>query len=109
MTKLHLLKNFNNYYNRQLKLKSTVNDYITDSNIFIKTIDNVNFDIQDGLFTEAIINYNAALATPNYCIVETGSIVSDTWVSTGFTRWFVIESKQTRGLQYKLALKTFQP
>ena len=105
MTKLHLLKNFNNYYNRQLKLKSTVNDYITDSNIFIKTIDNVNFDIQDGLFTEAIINYNAALATPNYCIVETGSIVSDTWVSTGFTRWFVIESKQTRGLQYKLALK----
>ena len=105
MTKIHLLKNYNNYYNRLLKKKSTVNDYITDTDIFIKTIENVNFDVRDGLFTEIIINYTSQLDTPNYAIVETGTYVSDVWISSEFTRWFVIECKQTRGFQYKIALK----
>lgn len=106
MTRLHLLKNFNNYYNRQLKIRETVNDYITDTSIFIKTINNVNFNIQDGLFTKIIINYVEDLSTPNYCLVESGYTDDDNnWVSTGFTRWFVIECKQERGLQYAISVK----
>ena len=100
MAILHLLKNFNNYYNRQLKIRETLDDYIDDDEIYITSIGTeerpMNFDIKDGLLTEAIFNYTAANPTPDYAIVE----YEDT-----FTRWFVIECKQTRGLQHKAILK----
>ena len=100
MAILHLLKNFNNYYNRQLKIRETLEDYIDDDDIYITSIGTderpMNFDIKDGLLTEAIFNYTAANPTPDYAIVE----YDDT-----FTRWFVIECKQTRGLQHKAILK----
>jgi len=100
MAILHLLKNFNNYYNRQLKIRETLEDYIDDDDIYITSIGTderpMNFDIKDGLLTEAIFNYTAANPTPDYAIVE----FEDT-----FTRWFVIECKQTRGLQHKAILK----
>lgn len=100
MAILHLLKNFNNYYNRQLKIRETLEDYIDDDEIYITSIGTderpMNFDIKDGLLTEAIFNYTAANPTPDYAIVE----FEDT-----FTRWFVIECKQTRGLQHKAILK----
>lgn len=95
---LYLFKNYNNYYNRLLKLKETLNDYIQDNNIYINEIQNVNFDIQDGINTKAIINYSSLSATPNYCIVEN--------VDTHeFNRWFVLECRQTRGLQFELTLR----
>ena len=95
---LHLLKNFNNYYNRQLIKFDTLNEYLTNENFLISFNDR-NFDFQDGLFTKHIINYSAGtLEVPDYCIVED----KDT---NEFSRWFVIECRQTRGYQYELSLK----
>lgn len=95
---LHLLKNFNNYYNRQLIKFDTLNDYLTNENFLISFNDR-NFDFQDGLFTKHIVNYSSGtLEVPDYCIVED----KDT---NEFSRWFVIECRQTRGYQYELSLK----
>ena len=100
MAIIHLLKNYNNYYNRQLKKRENLEDYIDDEEIYITSIGSeerpVNFDIKDGLLTEAIFNYNIEMPTPDYALVEVGD---------SFSRWFVIECKQTRGLQHKAILK----
>ena len=92
---LYLL-NYNNYYNRQLKKLTNISDY---NDYLIDTISDVNIDIQDDLNTTLIINYNSfEKATPNYLLIE------DT-IENLFTRWFVIECAQTRGLQFKLQIK----
>lgn len=53
MSSLTFLKNYNNYYNRMIKhdfLSTTMNAY--DS----VTINNINFNPGDGVFTEQIVN-----------------------------------------------------
>ena len=100
MAIIHLLKNYNNYYNRQLKIRENLDDYLDDEDIYITSIGSeerpANFDIKDGLLTEAIFNYSILMPTPDYCLVE---------IDNTFTRWFVIECKQTRGLQHRAILK----
>lgn len=94
---LYLL-NYNNYYNRQLKKLTSISDYISTDG-YIDTISDVNIDIQDDLNTTLIINYNSfEKATPNYLLIE------DT-IENLFTRWFVIECAQIRGLQFKLQIR----
>lgn len=94
---LYLL-NYNNYYNRQLKKLTSISDYISTDG-YIATISDINIDIQDDLNTTLIINYNSfEKATPNYLLIE------DT-VENLFTRWFVIECAQIRGLQFKLQIR----
>ena len=94
---LYLL-NYNNYYNRQLKKLTNISDYISTDG-YIDTISDVNIDIQDDLNTTLIINYNSfEKATPNYLLIE------DT-IENLFTRWFVIECAQIRGLQFKLQIR----
>ena len=102
---IHLLKNYNNYYNRQLKKRANINDYINDSDIFIASFTKRNFDFNDGIFTRLIIQYGKDsegvfydYPTPNYIIVENETDHS-------FTRWFVIQTNQTRGKQFDLQVK----
>lgn len=88
---LHLLS-FNNYYNRIIKTLDTLalyEPYILDS------IENINFNPNDGVSTEQIINYEGSVMPDYVLITHNGEIVS---------RWFVIEGQRTRALQFKLVL-----
>lgn len=89
---LYLLR-YNNYFNRMLKLKDSLEDYIPY--MIGDTINNVNFNPNDGIWAEQVINWNNDI--PDYLLVvdKARNINS---------RWFVIESKRTLGGQFKLTL-----
>ena len=95
MTKLILLDNYNNYYNRISRKSSTIEDYIAGRNY--RETGFVNFNPADGVSTSHIINWPESW-NPDYCLVvdEADNIIS---------RWFIIESTRTRGGQYELTLK----
>ena len=89
---LYLL-HYNNYFNRIVKTETALADYLDYS---LGSIQNVNFNPNDGVDTEQIVNWSGD--TPDYvvCVNEQSQIDS---------RWFVIEASRTRGLQYLLKLK----
>lgn len=89
---LYLL-HYCNYFNRIIKTETSLADYLDYS---LGSIQNVNFNPNDGVDTEQIINWSGD--TPDYvvCVNEQSQIDS---------RWFVIEASRTRGLQYLLKLK----
>lgn len=91
---LYLLQ-FNNYYNRQLKKLSTLEEYLEYE---VASIMDCNIDIKDAINTKIIINYKEELSTPNYLILE-DKVLNKT------TKWFVIECTMTRGLQYSLTIR----
>lgn len=91
---LYLLK-FNNYYNRIIKRYETVAEYLSAST-HLYTEEQVNFNPNDGVYSEQIINYNGA-DMPDYVL-----IVSPEGVITG--RWYVLEAVRTRGWQFKINL-----
>lgn len=88
---LYLLQ-YNNYYNRIVKRLNTIEEY---ESFILEGFENINFNPNDGIVTEQIINYEGDM--PDYCIVcsDTGEINS---------RWFVVESQRTRSQQFKLSL-----
>ena len=94
MATLMLLK-FNNYYNRQLKVKDTIADY--EQFRLGNNIINYNFPPNDGISTNVIINGTATnIETADYLLViEEDKIKS---------RWFIIECSRTRLNQYQLKL-----
>ena len=91
---LYLL-NFNNYYNREFKKFDTIDEYVTEE-YFLYTIEQFNFNPNDHIQTEIIINIPDNIEG-NYLVVvdANNNIVS---------RWFIIESIRIRGGQYKLIL-----
>lgn len=91
---LYLLK-FNNYYNRIIKRYETVSEYLSAST-HLYTEEQVNFNPNDGVYAEQIINYSGS-EMPDYVL-----IVSQEGIITG--RWFVIEAVRTRGWQFKMNL-----
>lgn len=101
MATLKFFKNYNNYFNRIVKhdySKATMNKY--------ETIDktNINFNEQDGLYTEAVVNWTENW-TPNYLMVD--PIIPDgagaEWIIN--SSWFVIEWKKIRLNQYRALLR----
>ena len=90
MARLRFLKEYNNYYNRIIKVGSYIS-YID------QTFLNVNFNPNDGLNTEQIVNWSNSW-TPDYMLEEddNGNIVS---------RWFVLDWQRVRGKQYRAKLK----
>lgn len=89
---LYLLR-YNNYFNRMLKLKDSLEDYIPY--MIGDTINNVNFNPNDGIWAEQVINWNNDI--PDYLlVVDKASNIN--------SRWFVIESTRTLGGQFKLTL-----
>ena len=89
---------YNNYYNRILKRKKTVEDY-RSAGALCGEIKSVNFFPADGIKTEHRPYLNALQLIPDYVIVtdeDTGEIKS---------RWFVIECEYITGaLQYRCSL-----
>lgn len=101
MATLKFFKNYNNYFNRIVKhdySKATLNGY--------ETVDktNINFDEQDGLYTEAVVNWTENWA-PNYLMVN--PIIPEgadaEWIVN--SSWFVLEWKKIRLNQYRAVLK----
>lgn len=92
---LYLLQ-YNNYYNRTIKREDSLAAYLEYQ--IGNALVNVNFNPNDGVNTEQIINWHIGLEHPDYILVvnEYNEINS---------RWFVIDSTRTRGGQYKLLLR----
>lgn len=99
---LLLLKKFNNYYNRTIIKFDTYSEYSSlDESTLITSID---FNPNDGISTEQIINWNKSW-TPDYLLV-TEQVTSGGETTTNIiSRWFVMECQRTRGKQYKLTLR----
>ena len=84
--------NYNNAYNKIVRKKNTLADYQQFQ--IGSTLQNINFNPNDGITAEHIINWNNDI--PDYMIVgDGGEIVS---------RWFVMEAQRTRGGQLRLSL-----
>lgn len=90
LSNLHLLR-YNNYYNRQLKILSRLNDY---EPYRLGILTNINFIPNDGIHAKQVINWKGDI--PDYLLVEN----SDTITS----RWFVIESRRNLAGQFELEL-----
>lgn len=90
LSDLYLLR-YNNYYNRQLKVLNSLDDYEPYS---LGSVINVNFIPNDGIYAKQVINWNKDI--PDYLlVVEDGEINS---------RWFVIESRRNLAGQFELEL-----
>ena len=98
MNSLYLLR-YNNYFNRIVKQEANLSGYmpyvlsdVPSSNPLL----NINFNPNDGIQTEQIINWRGE--EPDYIVVadEDSNIVS---------RWFVLRHERTRAQQYRLVLR----
>lgn len=85
---------FNNYYNRIVKRYNTIDEYVANYNP-LAVIQNINFNPDNGLATEQILNYSGNM--PDYIIV----VNEDETINS---RWFVIESSRTRSQQFRMQL-----
>lgn len=92
---LYLL-NYNNYYNRLVKKENNLASYMRY--VIGNAMPGVNFNPNDGIFTEQIINWPQTNPNPDYLIVadEYNEIIS---------RWFVIEQTRLRNGQYRIMLR----
>ena len=86
------LLNYNNYYNRICKKEDTLTDYLNYQ--VGDTIQGVNFNPNDGVNTELIVNTNQRA---NYLLAVEDNIIN--------SRWFIIESNRLRNGQHKLMLR----
>lgn len=89
------LYNFNNYANRILDRRISLEDY---QDYFIKSTSNgVNFNPNDGVNTSIVLNI-ADDEIPNYIIcIPDGTLDIH-------SRWYVIDANRTTGNQYRLTL-----
>lgn len=92
---LYLL-NYNNFFNRIIKTETSISGYMP---YVLGSLANVNFNPNDGVDTEQIINWSGEI--PDY-IVCTESTAGNTGIDS---RWFVIEAQRTRAQQLRLKLK----
>lgn len=92
MSNIYLFK-YNNFYNRLVKREEAIESY----GVPLFVLENANFNPNDGVTAQHVINYVTLPGTPDYAVVtdEGGAISS---------RWFVMECRRTRGLQYRLNL-----
>lgn len=88
---------YNNYFNKILKKKNTIEDYIAYQVGEVQT--DTNFIPGNGISTKHIINYGWSLNdNPDYVVVTDS-------LNNILSRWFVIDADRTRAGQYSLTLK----
>lgn len=104
---LYILK-YNNYYNRLVKKEETVSDY---SPYVIYTLQNTNFNPNDGVNTEHVIGVGDYDGKGDYVIiteekrVASGTPPISTWREVIVSRWFIVEAQRTRGGQWNIVLR----
>ena len=102
--KLLLLKKYNNYFNRKIKLLSTTAEYKSASAAFL-VVDGINFNPNDGVTTTHVLGKGVAT---DPAINECDYLVcfeSDGQAESISSRWFITEAVRTRGGQWELSLK----
>lgn len=102
------LLDYNNYYNRIIKAEQlALFPFDTDgySTFEVAQIDNVNFELNDGVETRLKLRWTPTVVNqlPNYLIayVPTNREADDYDV----TRWFIIEQRKLSGGMYQLELR----
>ena len=93
---LYILQNFNNYTERKVKGYST---YASYSSYIIGSSLNVNFNNNDGIYTEQVVMCDFdTLGFPDYLLVcdDSNNIVS---------RWFILNVNRERSGKWRLELK----
>ncbi|MBO4795574.1 MAG: hypothetical protein J5547_05765 [Clostridia bacterium] len=95
MAKVHLL-NYNNYINRRVLLKSTLQKYIDAE---LAEYDDITFKPNDGIDTEITLNIPDDL-TPDYLVVS--EVVNGSRKLA--SRWFITDRIRLREGQYKMPL-----
>ena len=122
MSRLIVLYNYNKYYNRIIKKKSSFQEYLNlitpqgdnpaEYRGFIR--ENMNFDYQDGVYAQHVININKndpeymKIEHPDYCVLEqtyTQGTGDDAITTTKVTRYFILECAKIRGNQWQLSLR----
>lgn len=92
------LLNFNNYYNRQVKLYGLLSNYIQflcKGNTYGNNpINGVNFNPGNGIDSTQVINWDGE--NPDYIIAADGNEI--------ISRWYVIQSERLRNGQFRLVL-----
>lgn len=108
-----LLKGYNNFFNRILKIEDTIADYkaaVVEGNLLnYVDLTSINFNPNDGVTTQLIVGVGDLVwdhpesdnregpYAPDYCIAYNDNGIH--------SRWFVLECERTRDGQYKIALK----
>lgn len=93
------LKKFNNYYNKQVKYYSEVEDYIALSEDYTFN-SGVDFNPGDGITTIKTANLGSVSFSPDYLLV-----LNENDVKSIVSRWFVVEMKRERNGQYSITLQ----
>ena len=92
---LYLL-NYNNYYNRLIKRKETVAEYLEEANAYLGPLSGINFVPGDGVSTTVLINHSDENRWDYLLVVDQfGDIVS---------RWFIIDETRVTGNQWRISL-----
>ena len=94
-SKIYLF-NYNNYFNRKVKI---LTESELSQNIFAQA--NINFNKSDGINTSQVINYPATEKNPDYAVIT--DIVNGVEKIT--SRWYVMEASWQRLNQYVLTLQ----
>ena len=94
-SKIYLF-NYNNYYNRKVKI---LTESELSQNIFAQA--NINFNKSDGINTSQVINYPATEKNPDYAVIT--DIINGVEKIT--SRWYVMEASWQRLNQYVLTLQ----
>lgn len=122
MSKLVVLYNYNKYYNRIIKRKSTFQEYVDlitpvgDTPAAFKGFirENLNFDYQDGVYAMHVINILnadpefAKVEHPDYCVLEETYVQGegDEAITTKkVSRYFILDVTKIRGNQWRLSLR----
>ena len=89
---------YNNYYNRIVKREETKTAYETVAGLYSQELYDIQFNPNDGVMAEQIVNWSSKSWTPDYMLYydETNNVI--------LSRWFVLEWVRTRGGQYKATL-----
>lgn len=122
MSKLVVLYNYNKYYNRIIKRKSTFQEYVdlitpvgdtpAEYRGFIR--ENLNFDYQDGVYAMHVINIlkadpqYAKIEHPDYCVLEETYVQGegdDAITTKKISRYFILDVTKVRGNQWRLSLR----
>ena len=93
MADLYLLK-YNNLYNKIIKKENTLSAY--QKYQIGQTVQNVNFNPNDGVDTEQVINWEYSV--PDYVVVGVGG-------NTIISRWFVVEATRISTRQLRMVLR----
>lgn len=99
---IYILFNFNNYYNRILKRYDTLTEYLQKYEYTSFT--NINFNPNDSISTELILNMDEIWGESDYILVVNPSVDSESNDAI-ISRWYITECNRTRLGQYTLKLQ----